>query len=247
MAAEAYLFPCAEAPGAAASLVAVYYLGRWLTFIAEGAQSPTFRQYFDTGITTLITLVLLVVVSFSMAALSNEQVTHDLRLRATIDGLTGLLNRSGFQDLALSEVARLQSTRTIGTLILADLDHFKTVNDTYGHATGDSVLKAFALACAASVRSTDLVGRYGGEEFIIMLTGADPERAEDVTGQISRRLAASELPERIEIPTVSYGIAPIGLGDSDLKTIIASADAALYEAKSLGRNRAVQGSAGRRD
>lgn len=229
----------------AAGLLAVFYLGRWLVFLAEGPDGPTFTEYFDSGITTLITLILLVVVSFSMAALSNEQVTHDLHLRATRDALTGLLNRSGFRDLAVNELKRMQDTQTPGALVLADLDHFKAVNDTYGHAAGDVVLQAFAAACVGTVRSTDLVGRHGGEEFILLLSGADANRAEAIVAQMSRRLAGTSFAEGFEPPTVSYGIAPINAHAKDLNAVIATADAALYEAKSLGRNRAVQGLSGR--
>lgn len=231
----------------ASGFLAAYYLGRWLVFLAEGPDGPNFTAYFDSAITTLITLVLLVVVSFSMAALSNEQVTHDLHLRATRDGLTGLLNRSGFNDLAVNELKRIRDNRTPSALVLADLDHFKTVNDTYGHAAGDVVLQAFADICVGTVRSTDLVGRHGGEEFVLLLSGADSNRAETMVGQLSARFALASFPEGFKPPTVSYGIAAIDANTTDLGTAIATADAALYEAKSLGRNRAVQGAFGRRD
>ncbi|GAB3550327.1 GGDEF domain-containing protein [Arthrobacter tumbae] len=230
----------------ASGLLAVYYLGRWLVFLVEGPDGPTFTTYFDSAITTLITLVLLVVVSFSMAALSNEQVTRDLHLRATRDGLTGLLNRSGFDDLAVNELKRIRGNGTPGALVLADLDHFKTVNDTHGHAAGDVVLQAFADICVGTVRSTDLVGRHGGEEFVILLSGADANRAETIVNQLSARFALATFAEGFEPPTVSYGIASVDAESTDLAAVIATADAALYEAKSLGRNRAVQGSTGRR-
>lgn len=231
----------------ASGLLAAFYLCRWLVFLVEGPDGPTFITYFDSAITTLITLVLLVVVSFSMAALSNEQVTQDLHLRATRDGLTGLLNRPGFHDLAVNELKRIRDNRTPGSLVLADLDHFKTVNDTYGHAAGDVVLQAFADACVGTVRSTDLVGRHGGEEFVILLSGADSKRAEGIVSQLSARFALASFSEGFKPPTVSYGIAAIDGSSTDLEAILATADAALYEAKSLGRNRAVQGSSGGRD
>ena len=113
----------------------------------------------------------MVVASFTMAELSYEQQTQDLRARATVDGLTGLLNRTAFLDLAEDELRRLNRASTTASLILADLDHFKAINDEYGHSAGDTALQAFADACMSTVRSTDLVGRYGGEEFIILLPG----------------------------------------------------------------------------
>ncbi|NKX56710.1 GGDEF domain-containing protein [Arthrobacter mobilis] len=223
----------------AAGFVAVYYSGRCVTFILDGPRGHVFQTFFGSAQTTLLTMMLLVVVSFSMAALSNEQVTRELRARATQDGLTGLLNRTGFLDLAADEMRRLQQAGTSGSLVLADLDHFKAVNDRHGHAAGDAALCAFAAACTATIRSTDLVGRYGGEEFILLLPGAEAEQAGAIVQQISRSLRTMSVPEGFPLPTVSYGIAPVASGAGDLAAVIASADAALYRAKSQGRNRAV--------
>lgn len=218
-------------------LLAAYYFCRWLAFLAEGPDGPVFRTYFGSAPTTLLTMALLVVVSFSMAALSYEQLTKDLNDRATHDGLTGVLNRTTFLTLAAADLRRLRFTRAPALLVLADLDHFKAINDRHGHPAGDLVLQAFAAACTATVRSTDLVGRYGGEEFIIFLPGADPDRAESLAREISRRFAAGNPLENVRNPTVSYGIASNNSGTVDLRTMIASADSALYRAKATGRNR----------
>lgn len=222
---------------AASGLLAVYYLARCIAFLAVGPDAAVFRTYFGSAITTLITLVLLVAVSFSMAALSNEQLTRELRASATHDGLTGVLNRSGFLDLGTEELRHMKRVGSVGSLVLVDLDHFKSINDEYGHSAGDSAIRAFAAACTGSVRSTDYVGRYGGDEFIILLPGAAPADAENVAAQISRRLADMKVSGDIHLPTASYGIASIDPDSADLDTLIASADAALYRAKSLGRNR----------
>lgn len=216
---------------------AVFYFFRWVAFVVEGQDGPIFITVFGSAVTTLITMVLLVVVSFSMAALSNEQQTRALRVVASRDDLTGLLNRKAFLDLAAEQLADRTVTRGSGTLILADLDHFKSVNDTYGHAAGDLALQAFADACTATVRSTDLVGRYGGEEFVLLLPGTSAERAEVIAEEISRRLAAAPSVDGVQMPTVSYGISTYDDGTSDVDDLIASADGALYMAKSLGRNR----------
>ncbi|MBP1234023.1 diguanylate cyclase (GGDEF)-like protein [Arthrobacter sp. PvP102] len=225
----------------AAAFFAAYYFCRLVVYLAEGPDGRVFVTYFGSAVTTLVTMVLLVVVSFSMAALSSEQQTRALRAVATQDGLTGLLNRAAFLDLASEELLRLRHTRALGTLVLADLDHFKAVNDTYGHAAGDAALQSFASACNETVRSTDLVGRYGGEEFIFLLPGVSPDRAEAITAEINKQLEAVRGPDGSRMPTVSYGIAPIGKGTSGLDELIATADAALYRAKSLGRNRTVRG------
>jgi diguanylate cyclase (GGDEF)-like protein len=220
--------------------LAVYYFFRWLAFVLEGQDGRTFVTVFGSAVTTLVTMVLLVVVSFSMAALSSEQQTRALRVVASRDDLTGLLNRKAFLDLAAEQLADRAITGASGALILADLDHFKSVNDTYGHAAGDVALRRFADACIATVRTTDLVGRYGGEEFVLLMPGASPERAELVASEISRRLAADARLDGVEMPTASYGISTYDAGTSQVDHLIAAADAALYTAKSLGRNRSAR-------
>jgi diguanylate cyclase (GGDEF)-like protein len=222
----------------AAGGLAVFYLFRFLAFIIDGPKGPTFVAVFDSDVTTLLTMILLVVVSFSMAALSSEQQTRSLHVAASRDDLTGLLNRKAFMDLAAEQLADRSITPDAGVLILADLDHFKTVNDTYGHAAGDQALQRFAEACTATVRPTDIVGRYGGEEFVILLPGASAERAEMAAEEISRRLAAFPAMGGMEMPTVSYGITTYGIGTSDVDALIGAADEAMYSAKALGRNRA---------
>ena len=220
-------------------LLTVFYVGRLAAFVVDGPHGPLFVAYFGSVVTTLLTSMVLVLASFTMAELSNEQLTRDLRARATVDGLTGLLNRTAFMDLAENELRRLGNARTTASLVLADLDHFKAVNDQYGHAAGDVALQAFAAACTASVRSTDLVGRYGGEEFVLLLPGVSPERAGEMAATISRRLQEAQPNVEARLPTVSYGIASTGPGRVDLQALIASADAALYRAKTLGRDRSV--------
>lgn len=230
-----------EAPLAVASaLVSVLYFVRCIAFIAEGQNGYVFTTYVGSGVTTLITLVLLVVVSFSAAALSAEQIATDLRARADRDALTGLLNRSGFLDLAALHTDRLARAGRPGALILADLDFFKAVNDTYGHAAGDAVLRAFAEASTETVRSTDLVGRYGGEEFIFLLPGASAARSEDIARDVSMALQGRSAPDGFDMPTVSYGIAALDALDYDLDATIAAADQALYAAKASGRDKAVR-------
>jgi diguanylate cyclase (GGDEF)-like protein len=228
----------AEVPMAVTSgLVAVFYLFRCGAFILDGAGGSIFRTYFGSAVTTLLTITLLIVVSFSIAALSAEQATQALRVRASHDGLTGLLNRAAFLNLLEDRLGRRSGAGSFGSLVMADLDHFKSVNDRNGHAAGDAALNAFASACRNSVRSNDLVGRYGGEEFILFLPGATPEQAARVTEQISVTMKNSDAAPLL--PTISYGIAPLSAGGDALKAAIAAADAALYEAKARGRNQSV--------
>ncbi len=223
----------------AAGLLAAYYLGRWMVYAVEGPASHAFRTYFGPGPSALISMVLLVTVSFSMTALTSDQLIKGLRERATRDHLTGLLNRGAFLDLATTELDRLHSTGSGAAVVLADLDHFKAVNDEHGHGAGDVALRAFAEACVASVRSTDLIGRYGGEEFVLFLPGATQDRAEDIATEISHRMAAMPAPDGVVFPTISYGVTSSIPASADLNFMIEVADAALYSAKAQGRNRIV--------
>ncbi len=220
------------------ALVAVYYFGRCVAFIAVGWTDQVFSIWFGGQATTLISTVLLASASFSMSTLSNEQQTAALRETATRDGLTGLLNRTEFLRLAAAELDQTLRNGVECQLILADLDHFKQINDEQGHLAGDHAIATFADACTAAVRSSDLVGRYGGEEFIILLAGASAERANNVTDAIDDAMLQAAKRERVRLPTVSYGIATVQDGD-DLQRTIGCADAALYRAKAAGRNQSV--------
>jgi diguanylate cyclase (GGDEF)-like protein len=230
--------PVLRSMAIASALVAVYYLCRCVAFVLDGQDGPVFTTYFGSQSATLITTVLLGTVSFSMSSLSHEQQTERLRLKATRDGLTGLLNRSEFLRLAQVVTTEPAGRGQDGVIILADLDHFKSLNDSLGHAAGDVAIRAFAEACTQSVRGEDLVGRYGGEEFILFLPGVTLERAEQVTAEISDRLKAQSLRDGGVAVSASYGIAPTG-GGSGIETVIGDADAALYRAKAEGRDRAV--------
>lgn len=216
----------------------VFYAGRTVVFVAVGPDARLFDRYFGSEVTTLLTTVLLAAVSFTMTSLSYERETEELRTRATRDGLTGLLNRTEFMRQAAAEWRDKRRSGVHGSLILADLDYFKTVNDTYGHPAGDYALQAFAATCRGIVRSTDLLGRYGGEEFILFLPDVPADRAEHIVADISARLRSMDTPNGMSFPTVSYGIASAADG-VDLADAIDLADRALYEAKALGRDRVI--------
>lgn len=165
----------------------------------------------------------------------------ELRRLATHDGLTGVMTRRFF----LVEVTReFKRTRRYGgslSCIIFDIDNFKRVNDTYGHAAGDRVLKQLATFCWQHVRTVDFVGRLGGEEFAIALPETTISQAMAVAEKL--RIGIEELDirySRREIRvTASFGISMCAAGDPDFKTTLKRADAALYQAKNAGRNRTV--------
>ena len=155
------------------------------------------------------------------------------------DGLTNVFNRRYFEELGAREISLAKRTGDPVSLLMLDLDHFKSINDRYGHAAGDGVLVEFAEGIRQTVRATDIVGRYGGEEFVALLPASDSSQAFEVAQRI--RLAASEttvLTEGRRISfTVSIGVATSLNGDHDLHGLIKCADRALYLAKEKGRNR----------
>jgi diguanylate cyclase (GGDEF)-like protein/PAS domain S-box-containing protein len=161
-----------------------------------------------------------------------------LRL-ATTDSLTGMANRRHFLEQLENELARLNRFGKVATLLMIDIDYFKDINDTHGHATGDAVLQHFAELARQRLRRIDMLGRLGGEEFGILLPGTDAAGA----GQFSRqfRQDIAENPARTgKGPiafTVSIGVAEFSSTDVDADSILARSDVALYRAKSLGRDR----------
>jgi diguanylate cyclase (GGDEF)-like protein len=161
-----------------------------------------------------------------------------LRDQATHDSLTGLWNRAAILDLLHAETARAARQGGPLGIIMADIDHFKRVNDIYGHAAGDAVLRETARRLAASVRPYDSAARYGGEEFLCVLPRCDARQAASVAERIRRAIAG----EAIEVPkaklgiTISLGVAAGG-GNEGGEALIRAADAALYRAKNAGRNR----------
>ena len=162
--------------------------------------------------------------------------THD---RATFDRLTGVSNRQALLAELFSEVVRATRYDRPLSVAFVDIDHFKAVNDTYGHAVGDVVLRGVAQTLAANLRTTDMIGRYGGEEFMLILTETDVEEgavlSEKLRTLVQRQRFPVEGGNNISV-TISIGIAG-GIGNKlRMETLIRDADAAMYSAKSLGRN-----------
>ncbi len=157
------------------------------------------------------------------------------------DGLTQLYNRRAFVDIADRELARAGRARSRLALLMLDIDHFKRVNDEFGHPAGDRVLAAFAGVMRQCVRRGDSVGRYGGEEFCILLPDSDLAHALEVGERIRTVTAGEPLADLPEAVTVSVGAAEWTAGET-LAQVMARADRALYAAKQGGRNR-VEGAA----
>ena len=167
------------------------------------------------------------------------QAQNQLRQQATHDFLTGLWNRSGILEILHKELNRAQRDNTSVTVMLGDLDHFKAVNDNYGHKAGDFVLKEVARRMTTAVRPYDGYGRYGGEEFLIVVPRCDLTFAEEVAQRIRRAVCRKPVVcDGHEIPiTMSIGATAVrGASSGDSDRVIHAADSALYLAKENGRN-----------
>jgi diguanylate cyclase len=165
----------------------------------------------------------------------------DAEEQGLVDPLTGLRNRRSFDIMLSSAVAAARNSGQPLCLIIADIDHFKSINDRYGHPTGDEVLKWFARILSANVKGRDTVARYGGEEFAIILAQTTLENATTIAEQIKAQLNAQYwqkpgAPNTMLRVTSSFGVAQMTNGEGT-SGLIARADAKLYEAKAGGRNR----------
>ena len=154
-----------------------------------------------------------------------------------LDPLTGLYNRRGLQN-KLNTLLALE-THEEHYVLLLDIDHFKAYNDHYGHMMGDQALIRVSAAIRDAVRSRDIVTRFGGEEFMVLLTATDPQEARTTAERIRQKVYDLKIPHMFNVSvatnvTISVGIAPL-LGQ-DMEAAIVKADKALYEAKNLGRN-----------
>jgi diguanylate cyclase (GGDEF)-like protein len=176
-----------------------------------------------------------------MLVLHRSLLMRQFELAARTDPKTGLANALYWSEVARSELGRAERDGSTVGIVMVDLDHFKRVNDTYGHLTGDAVLKAVADALGKQTRGYDLVGRFGGEEFMVLLPGHDPldlpttvERFRHSVNEL--RVMSPDTHEMVEV-TASAGVVTFPEGGHDLDELLLAADAALYRAKEKGRNR----------
>ena len=174
----------------------------------------------------------------SAIALRNAELLDRLRAQATIDPLTGCHNRRGFDEILTMEVARAKRYTRPLSLVLLDIDHFKRINDDFGHEVGDNALQRIGRAVRHTFRNTDSACRYGGEEFALIF----PETPKDEGAKLAERLRmlVESLPPNPEVPrslTASFGVACFPDDAESIPDLIRAADRALYQAKTNGRNR----------
>jgi diguanylate cyclase (GGDEF)-like protein len=182
---------------------------------------------------------LFILADYAAIAIANARLFAAVQLASITDGLTGLFNRRHVMLLAEREFHRTRRFNRPLSAIMLDIDHFKRVNDTHGHAAGDQVIAEIARRISAGVRNIDVAGRYGGEEFVLLL----PETALAGSGMLGNRLRQAIAATPVAtvagpLPiTASLGVATAEPDVPDAATLIARADSALYNAKEAGRNR----------
>jgi len=168
-----------------------------------------------------------------------KNLERELQRLATTDMLTGMANRRSFLEVAEAAFQRAREGHAPLTLLMLDLDHFKTINDRFGHLEGDRVLAEFAQATKHQLRASDTVGRLGGEEFGLLLPSTTPTEGADIATRILEAIRALELTDSNGQPyriTTSMGLGTLSPGDRSLHDLLDRADQALYLAKHRGRN-----------
>ena len=199
--------------------------------------SPTQNRWFLGRVTPLKTKQRGAVISHATIT-DRKLLEFELAKIAATDALTGLPNRRYFFEAAKLEVARVRRFGTAASVIMIDLDHFKAVNDTHGHAAGDKVLRCFAEVCRNSLRQIDVFARIGGEEFAAILPGTNEAAAHSVAEKL--RNAVYETPIKVGRNLInisaSFGVAEVRSVDMGIEDSLGRADLALYAAKRAGRN-----------
>ncbi|MEZ5444334.1 MAG: sensor domain-containing diguanylate cyclase [Gammaproteobacteria bacterium] len=233
------LFATLEAPPASVAMLPLQRRGRWLGTYAIGSRDP---DRFHHALGTDFLQHLAAVISICLeTAINREQ----LRRLGLTDALTAVGNRRYFDQRLNEEMMRAQRARASLGCLFVDVDHFKGINDRYGHAVGDEVLQTIAQRIRSQLRGADIVARYGGEEFSVLLPQADLARAAEVAERIRRAIAEAPVAISGSIDllavTASIGVATYTGTDGDAEAhtrrLLSAADTALYRAKQQGRNR----------
>lgn len=184
-------------------------------------------------------LLFTIAIAFILLAMAKERTELLHKTASLVDPLTGIPNRRAFLEGAAVMARRIDADPRPAAVLLIDLDHFKSINDSFGHALGDRVLQVFAETAHANIGPYDLLGRLGGEEFAIALYDVDRERAMDIAESIRRSFEdiASEVDGHHVAATCSIGVSVSEHGPLDMSALLGEADQALYSAKERGRNR----------
>jgi diguanylate cyclase (GGDEF)-like protein len=214
-----------------AGVLLLRFFSAWMPLEEEGLLTPTRVQSLYVGSNALMLLAL----GMGLILLAGDRLRAEFEHIASHDPLTQVLTRRVFMDACTQELARCRRHGRSMALLLLDIDHFKAINDTHGHQTGDQVLVDFSRRIAGLLRRPDLLARFGGEEFVLLLPETSQEEAVAVAERILARVA--EPGEGLPPITVSIGVATNRPDEAEIDALLARADRALYKAKDEGRNR----------
>jgi diguanylate cyclase (GGDEF)-like protein len=219
-------------------------------FHADVNRETLQADFAELDLAILVTLVVavnpvLAIFAVPTVLLARRFMMHaQLLAKSRIDTKTGLLNAATWESEAVAEIARAVRTRSPLSVALIDIDHFKRVNDTHGHLVGDMVLRALGDALREQLREYDVAGRFGGEEFVLLLPQADEAAAASIAERLRVHVAGMSIPVDDDARsgacvrlTVSVGVAALDAAGGEVTDLLAAADAALYYAKQTGRNR----------
>ncbi|MBI9098802.1 MAG: GGDEF domain-containing protein [Spirochaetaceae bacterium] len=216
-----------------------FCLFRIIQTIGEGSISNFLEAGFIHGLAFIFMQLLIINTTFSVVWIANSVLNHDLETQANLDPLTKILNRRAFLDELNKELARSRRDQLTFSLIMADIDFFKSVNDNYGHLAGDSVLISFTRTVTENLRLNDVFSRYGGEEFMILLPNTNKKNAFETAERIRKIVEMNKHPFNGKIInfTVSFGVTSYDIDAQNKGELLENVDLALYEAKNNGRNR----------
>ena len=224
-------------------LLAILMLARALTALnVDAAVFDSFASWPVNAYSFMLGAVSQFFISGLFVLMLSYRLNQNLESMATIDGLTNILNRRGLEDAALKMQGVCKRINLSMGVLLIDIDHFKKVNDQFGHLSGDEVLKHLAARIAKILRNGDVVGRYGGEEFCVFLPNTNENDASVLAERIRAGIEANPFADNQSTiaVTVSVGIADSVRAGYEFKGLVAAADSALYVAKKAGRNRAMR-------
>jgi len=216
------------------------FLVRPVLIITLQGAYENYDDFYDSAYWTTAMLshaVVSLLIAFTMLARAALDMMRELRIETDTDPLSGLLNRRGFERAAGEALAQRAKQKLPAALVIADLDHFKAVNDRFGHAVGDRVIVAFAELLRQAAAGNGVAGRLGGEEFVVLLTAGDLSQARLFAEAARVSLAEArirDVPERVRA-TASFGVA-VMVGSESLSELLHRADSALYNAKRGGRD-----------
>lgn len=223
-------------------IMGIFYLFRtvWTSFETQHL------NFMDAGvihsITVIVSELLVIMTSFITIWMASDKLQEKLSIMARTDSLTQIYNRRTFEESCDVELSRASRKKSTFSIIICDLDLFKNINDQYGHPMGDEVLKVFAGVLRDNVRRHDVVARFGGEEFVILLPETDSNRSMIVAENIRKKTRSSCISSKDYsniLFSASFGVSHYDHDDNDWMSVLKRADKALYSAKQNGRDRVV--------